>query len=85
MRFYTKQHKFYCGIVLHTKNMFVCIIDAGGNVRVHQNIHTNPKAFLRIIAPFREDVVVAVWVMGSGFGNSVFSLFPFNHILHNEI
>ena len=28
MRFYTKQHKYYCGIDLHTKKMFVCILDA---------------------------------------------------------
>jgi len=28
MNFYTKQHKFYCGIDLHTKKMFVCILDA---------------------------------------------------------
>jgi hypothetical protein len=27
MRFYTKQHKYYCGIDLHTKKMFVCIIE----------------------------------------------------------
>ena len=63
MNFYTKQHKFYCGIDLHTQNMFVCILDAGGNVRVHHNIHTEPEAFLRIIAPFREDIVVAVECM----------------------
>jgi transposase len=63
MRFYTQQHKFYCGIDLHTKNMFVCILDAGGNVRVHQNIHTNQEAFLHVIAPFREDIVVAVECM----------------------
>ena len=63
MNFYTKQHKFYCGIDLHTQRMFVCIIDAGGTVRVHQNIHTDPEAFLRIIGPFREDIVVAVECM----------------------
>ena len=49
MRFYTKQHKYYCGIDLHTKKMFVCILDAGGNIRVHQNIKTDPETFLRIM------------------------------------
>jgi hypothetical protein len=52
MRFYTQQHKFYCGIDPHTKNMFFCILDAGGNVRIHQNIHTNPEALLSAV-PFR--------------------------------
>ncbi|MGD0626174.1 MAG: IS110 family transposase, partial [Thermodesulfobacteriota bacterium] len=30
MRFYTKQHQYYCGIDLHTKKMFICILDAAG-------------------------------------------------------
>src|SRR5512139_2979376 len=63
MKFYTKQHQYYCGIDLHTKNMFVCILDSGGNIRVHQNIRTDPGALLRILAPFRKDIVVAVECM----------------------
>jgi len=43
--------------------MYVCILDAEGNIRIHQNIHTDPEAFLRITAPFREDIVVAVECM----------------------
>lgn len=58
MQFYTGQHKFYCGIDLHARKIYVCILDAGGNIRVHQNIKTDPDAFLRIITPFREDIVV---------------------------
>ena len=27
MRFYNQQHKYYCGIDLHTRKMYVCIID----------------------------------------------------------
>jgi hypothetical protein len=30
MQFYTKQHKFYCGIDLHTKKMYACILDEKG-------------------------------------------------------
>jgi transposase len=60
MQFYTRQHKFYCGIDLHARKMYVCILDAGGNIRLHQNIKTDPEAFLHIITPFREDIVVTV-------------------------
>ena len=60
MQFYTRQHKFYCGIDLHARKMYVCILDAGGSICVHQNIKTEPEAFLRIITPFREDIVVTV-------------------------
>ena len=26
MRFYTQQHPFYCGIDLHARTMYVCIL-----------------------------------------------------------
>ena len=63
MRFYTTQHKFYCGIDLHVDWMYCCVIDADGEVRVHKHIRTNPKAFLQALQPFREDVVVCVECM----------------------
>ena len=63
MRFYTKQHRFYCGIDLHTKKMYVCILDGTGETVIHQNIRTDPEAFLSVIAAYREDIVVAVECM----------------------
>ncbi len=63
MRYYTKQHKYYCGIDLHSKVMYVCVVDVGGAVLEHRNIGSNPKEFLEIITPYREDVVVAVECM----------------------
>ncbi|MFO7554605.1 MAG: hypothetical protein R6W88_05325, partial [Desulfobacterales bacterium] len=36
MRFYTKQHQFYCGIDLHTQKMYICILDAGGEIPLQQ-------------------------------------------------
>jgi transposase len=63
MKFYTRQHKHYCGIDLHAKAMYVCILDQSGTILVHKNLPTTPDAFLRIIAPYRDDVVVAVECM----------------------
>ena len=63
MRFYTKQHKYYCGIDLHTKKMYICILDGTGETVIHQNIRTDPEAFLSVIAAYREDIVVAVECM----------------------
>lgn len=60
MRFYTNQHKYYCGIDLHANKMYLCVVDSAGEVKLHKNITTNPGVFLRFIAPFREDVVVGV-------------------------
>jgi hypothetical protein len=46
MRFYNRQHRYYCGIDLHVKTMYVCILDAAGHVLVHRNVKSNPEAFL---------------------------------------
>jgi len=43
--------------------MYVCILDQSGTILVHKNLPTTPEAFLRIIAPYREDVVVGVECM----------------------
>jgi hypothetical protein len=29
--------------------MYVCVIDADGEVRVHKNIRTDPKVFLQVL------------------------------------
>ena len=60
MRFYTKEHKYYCGIDLHTRTMYVCIIDQKGQVLVHKNIKTNPVTLLKIISPFLPDLALSV-------------------------
>jgi transposase len=60
MRFYTQQHKHYCGIDLHARSMYVCLLDQAGTKLVHKNVAATPEAFLRVIAPYRDDLVVAV-------------------------
>ena len=60
MRFYTQQHKHYCGIDLHARSMYLCILDPADTKLVHKNLPATPDAFLRTIAPYREDLVVAV-------------------------
>ena len=63
MRFYNRQHQYYCGIDLHVKTMDVCILDPAGQVLVHRNVPSTPAAFLEVVAPYRTDLVVAVECM----------------------
>lgn len=63
MRFYNRQHQYYCGIDLHVKTMYVCILDGTGQVRVHRNVPATPAALLETLAPYRDDVVVAAECM----------------------
>ena len=63
MRFYNHQHQYYCGIDLHVKTMYVCILDAAGQVLVHRNLPSTPDAFLQVVAPYRDNLVVAAECM----------------------
>src|SRR5205809_3539461 len=60
MRFYTSAHRFYCGIDLHARSMYLCILDAQGQVVFDKNLPASGQAFLQAIAPFRDGLVVAV-------------------------
>jgi hypothetical protein len=60
VNFYARQHKHYCGIDLHARAMYLCILDQHGTKLVHKNLPTTPDAFLRLVAPYREDLVVGV-------------------------
>jgi len=60
MRFYTKQHPFYCGIDLHARSMYVCILNQESEIMLHRNMKASPETFLKAIAPYRATMVVAV-------------------------
>jgi len=60
MRFYTKTHAHYCGIDLHAKTLYACILDRDGQILLHQNLKSRPEPFLAAVAPYRDDLVVAV-------------------------
>lgn len=60
MRLYNKTHKNYCGIDLHTKMMYVCILSNEGKILLHKNIPTSADKFLYLIKPYQEDLVVGV-------------------------
>ena len=63
MRFYNRPHTYYCGIDLHVKTMYVCILDSAGQVLVHRNMPSTPAAFIEVVAPYRDGLVVAVECM----------------------
>ncbi|MBU2643822.1 IS110 family transposase [bacterium] len=63
MNFYTKQHRYYCGIDLHSKKMYVCILNQQGTVVIHKNIKAMPDQFKELIDPYLEDIVVTAECM----------------------
>ena len=59
MRFYNRQHRFYCGIDLHARTLSVCILDTDGTTVFHDTVGASPAAFLKAVQPFRDGLVVA--------------------------
>ena len=67
MRFYTQQHRYTCGIDLHARSLYVCILDDTGQIRVHKNIKATPQALLKLIADYQDDLIIGVECMFSWY------------------
>jgi hypothetical protein len=52
--------------------MYLCILDEEGKTVFQRNCKATPEAFLRAIAPSREDIVVAVEVSVRYFPGGLF-------------
>lgn len=63
MKFYTKQHNFYCGIDLHARCLYLCILNHNGEIVLHKNIKATPDALLDAIQPYQDDLVIGVECM----------------------
>jgi transposase len=60
MKFYNQQHQYYCGIDLHARKMYVCILNQKGKTVLHENIKTDPELLFELLFPYLDDVVVGV-------------------------
>lgn len=58
MRFYQRQHAFYCGVDLHARKMYVTVVDREGATLVQRNLDAGPERFLSLVQPYREGLIV---------------------------
>lgn len=59
MNYYISTTEYNCGIDLHSRQMYVCVMDKQGNKLVHKNIRNNDfNHFLKIVADYRHDMTV---------------------------
>jgi transposase len=64
MKYYTSTTQYNCGIDLHARQMYVCVMDRDGKKLVHTNIKDNDFAyFLKLVAPYRHDLTVCAECM----------------------
>jgi hypothetical protein len=50
--------RFYAGIDLHARSLFLCVLDRDGQQRLARDLTAAPAPFLQAVAPFRDGLVV---------------------------
>jgi transposase len=64
MKYYTSTTQYNCGIDLHARQMYVCVMDRQGKKLVHTNIQNNDfNYFLRLVKRYRHDLTVCAECM----------------------
>ena len=59
MKYYTSTTEFNCGIDLHARQMYVCVMDRQGKKLVHTNVKNNDfQFFLKLITPYRHNITI---------------------------
>lgn len=59
MKYYTSTTEFNCGIDLHARQMYVCVMDRQGKKLLHTNIRNNDfEFFLKRVEPYRHSLTV---------------------------
>lgn len=87
MRFYNNTHPYYCGIDLHARVLYVCIIDQAGAVLAHQEIPADPIKLQELLSPYIGNIVVGVecmhcWYWVSDFCEDLGVDFILGHALY---
>lgn len=59
MRTYKQQRQFYCGIDLHSRSLYLCLVDHAGNKLLHRELPCEVERLDRVLAQYREGPVVA--------------------------
>jgi len=87
MNFYNNTHHYYCGIDLHARSLYVCIIDQDGNTTVHKEISAHPDKLQELLAPYIGNIVVGVecmhcWYWVADFCDEIGVDFILGHALY---
>ncbi len=87
MNLYNNTHPYYCGIDLHARLLYVCILDQEGNTLVHKEISADPNKLKFLLEPYLGNVVVGVecmhcWYWVSDFCDDLGIDFILGHALY---
>ena len=87
MNFYVNTHPYYCGIDLHARTLYVCILNQEGKVCCHKQISDDPKQLYALLEPYIGSIVVGVecmhcWYWVSDFCKDINVDFILGHALY---
>lgn len=52
--------KYYCGVDLHDKKMYICITNQRGEILLHKNVRNNFEEFKKQIKNYKDEIAVGV-------------------------
>jgi len=64
MRFYTTAHQYYCGIDLHARVMYLCIINSEGEIVLYRNIRLIRNPFSKPLS-LTDRIFLSEWSVSS--------------------
>lgn len=87
MNLYNNMHPYYCGIDLHARTLYVCIIDQAGKVCLHKEISADPNKLAALLEPYTGNIVVGVecmhcWYWVADFCDDIGVDFILGHALY---
>ena len=57
--YYQTTTEYSCGVDLHSRQMYICVMDRNGKVLIHRNVRGNDFAyFLQLVAPYKDSLTV---------------------------
>jgi len=78
MKYREIKSQFYCGVDVHSKRSYVCVLDSTGKKYVNKNIVNNFENFKEILDPFLPNIVVGCestytyyWLADGCFSNRI--------------
>ena len=57
--YYQTTTEYSCGVDLHSRQMYICVMDKNGEVQVHRNVRGNDfDYFLKLVEPYKDSLTV---------------------------
>ena len=80
-------HKYYCGIDLHMKTLYACVIDNKNNILAGKNMRCSPVFLEKFLKKEEKDIIVGVectfsWYWLADFCDSIGVSFILGHALY---